>query len=115
MFQQKLNLYGKQAIVVGGTSGIGNGIAMRLAQANANVAIVGRNKAAGLKIVEEMKKASLSIPDVANRNPADQPPKFTFIESDVSLIGQVKKTSEFIKDLVPKVDYLVLLLVILGQ
>lgn len=105
--QLKLNLYGKQAIVVGGTSGIGNGIAMRLAQANANVAIVGRNKAAGLKIVEEMKKASLSIPDVANRNPADQPPKFTFIESDVSLIGQVKKTSEFIKDLVPKVDYLV--------
>jgi NAD(P)-dependent dehydrogenase (short-subunit alcohol dehydrogenase family) len=39
---------------------IGMGIALRLAQAQASVTIVGRNKEKGLHIVEQMKQLSLS-------------------------------------------------------
>ena len=38
-----LNLAGKRAVVVGGTSGIGHGVALRLAKADASVTIVGRS------------------------------------------------------------------------
>ncbi len=44
------------AVVVGGTSGIGHGIALRLAEANASVTIVGRDATRGSAIVEDMKK-----------------------------------------------------------
>ena len=47
---------GKNAVVVGGTSGIGEGIALRLAKAKFNVTVSGRNKAAGDKILAEMTK-----------------------------------------------------------
>lgn len=47
-------LAGKNAIVTGGTSGIGQGIAMRLARAQASVTIVGRNKVRGDEIVAQM-------------------------------------------------------------
>ena len=49
------SLIGKNAVCVGGTSGIGQGIAIRLAQSHANVTIIGRNADAGAKIVSEMK------------------------------------------------------------
>ncbi|KDO31877.1 hypothetical protein SPRG_03093 [Saprolegnia parasitica CBS 223.65] len=45
---------GLQAMVVGGTSGIGEAIARRLAQAQFDVVIVGRNAARGQAIVEAM-------------------------------------------------------------
>ena len=45
----QLNLSGKQAVVVGGTSGIGHGIAVRLEQARASVTIVGRSATRGAK------------------------------------------------------------------
>lgn len=49
------SLIGKQAVVFGGTSGIGQGIALRLAQGQASVAIVGRNAERGRELVKEMK------------------------------------------------------------
>jgi NAD(P)-dependent dehydrogenase (short-subunit alcohol dehydrogenase family) len=52
----KVHLPGKLALVVGGTSGIGRGIALRLAQAQLSVTIVGRSKARGEEIVAEMQK-----------------------------------------------------------
>ena len=51
--RSSLDLTGKHALVVGGTTGIGFGIAQRLAQSNANVIIVGRNAEKGEQIVKE--------------------------------------------------------------
>ena len=48
---------GKRAVVVGGTSGIGHGIALRLAQANMKVTILGRDAARGAQIVQQMRDA----------------------------------------------------------
>ncbi len=48
------NFAGRRAIVIGGTSGIGHGIALRLAQANFDVTLVGRNAERGKEIVAEL-------------------------------------------------------------
>lgn len=48
------NFTGRRAVVVGGTSGIGHGIALRLAKANFGVTIVGRNEQRGREIVRQM-------------------------------------------------------------
>lgn len=40
---------------MGGTAGIGRAFAIRLAQANVSVNVLGRNEQAGKKIVDEMK------------------------------------------------------------
>lgn len=48
---------GRRAVVVGGTSGIGHGVALRLAQADFDVTIVGRNEAAGQEIVKQLNSA----------------------------------------------------------
>ncbi len=48
---------GKRAVVVGGTSGIGQGIAIRLASANMTVTIVGRDAARGAQVLQQMKDA----------------------------------------------------------
>jgi NAD(P)-dependent dehydrogenase (short-subunit alcohol dehydrogenase family) len=48
------NFTGRLAVVVGGTAGIGKGIAMRLAQANFTVTIVGRNAERGQEVVESL-------------------------------------------------------------
>lgn len=50
-----VDLRGRRALVVGGTSGIGHGIALRLAEAGASVTIVGRSEGRGAAIVEELR------------------------------------------------------------
>lgn len=50
----RANCAGRRAIVVGGTSGIGHGIALRLAKANFGVTLVGRNAQRGQEIVAQM-------------------------------------------------------------
>jgi len=47
----QISLSGKVAVVVGGTAGIGAGIAKRLARADASVIVVGRSKQRGDEIV----------------------------------------------------------------
>lgn len=49
-----VSMIGKHAVVVGGTSGIGHGIALRLAKAGCSVTIVGRSASRGVAIVESM-------------------------------------------------------------
>ena len=51
-------LAGKEAVVVGGTSGIGMGVAVRLAQAGVAVTIVGRDPTRGAEVVAQMEAAS---------------------------------------------------------
>eukprot|EP00054_Salpingoeca_dolichothecata_P030770 m.253444 g.253444 ORF g.253444 m.253444 type:complete len:312 (-) comp26718_c0_seq13:41-976(-) len=55
-----VSLSGKRAVIVGGTSGIGKGLALRMAAANASVTIVGRSAQRGNAVVEEMKAQSSS-------------------------------------------------------
>ena len=71
----------RSALVVGGTSGIGHGIALTLAKYNYNVAIAGRNAEAGAKVVDEMK--------ALNKN------EYTYLPLDASLLSNC---SEFGKD-----------------
>src|SRR5699024_3996225 len=50
------NVKGKSVIITGGHGGIGLGICKAFAQGGANIAIVGRNKESGLKVVNEIEK-----------------------------------------------------------
>jgi len=75
----KTKLTGKTAIVVGGTSGIGRGIAMRLAQADVSVIIVGRNEDSGQEAVQEMQTLAKS-----------KDSHFSFVKCDVQELRNVK-------------------------
>lgn len=88
------SLVGKQAVVFGGTSGIGEGIALRLAEGQASVAIVGRNEARGRELVQEMKTLA---PNGDHE----------FISCDASLLSNIAKcTSQFMQSH-KRLDYLV--------
>lgn len=63
--------------LVPGTEGIGSGIAMRLAQAGADVCIVGRNQQRGDQIVLKMKDAHPQ--DHGNQDPT----KYRFVQADL--------------------------------
>jgi NAD(P)-dependent dehydrogenase (short-subunit alcohol dehydrogenase family) len=49
-----VSLLNKRAVVVGGTSGIGEGIACRFAKADASVTIVGRSRERGEEVVKKL-------------------------------------------------------------
>lgn len=72
-------LPGRHAVVVGGTSGIGEAIAVRLAQAKVNVTVVGRSRERGLAVVQELQRASGSD-DVHH----------DFVPCDSSLLANVR-------------------------
>src|SRR6266702_751984 len=57
MKTEPFNLSGKVAIVTGGNGGIGLGMARGLAEAGADIAIVGRNEAKSAAAVAELKQA----------------------------------------------------------
>ncbi|ETV99688.1 hypothetical protein H310_07753 [Aphanomyces invadans] len=85
------NLQGQTALVVGGTSGIGEGIALRLAQARANVVIAGRNADRGNAIVAKMQAIHPSG-------------TYRFLPVDAQYIGKIRGLSAE----VPHIDKLVL-------
>jgi NAD(P)-dependent dehydrogenase (short-subunit alcohol dehydrogenase family) len=90
-----VSLAGRRAVVVGGTSGIGHGIAVRLAKANASVTIVGRDASRGAAIVDEMKATGGSG-------------SHRFVPCDAFLLDNVRKTAETIRADTPALDILVL-------
>lgn len=67
------SLVGRTAIVVGGTSGIGRAVAVRLSKGGASVADLGRNETRGEEVVKEMKSAGEG--------------KHLFIKCDAMMIG----------------------------
>jgi hypothetical protein len=82
-----------RSLVVGGTSGIGEAIARRLALAGSNVTIVGRNIEAGNSIVESIKEAGGTA---------------SFSQLDVSLVKNAKEFGvRFCKE-ESRLDYLVI-------
>ncbi|KAE8341575.1 hypothetical protein BDV24DRAFT_132216 [Aspergillus arachidicola] len=85
------------AVFVGGTSGIGEATAKELAKTikKPTIHLVGRNQAAGSKIIEELKSAN---PDGT----------FHFIQSDVSLLRNVDEACSEIKQKERVIDLLFL-------
>ena len=61
MKTEPFNLSGKVAIVTGGNGGIGLGMARGLAEAGADIAIVGRNDAKSAAAVAELKQAGAKV------------------------------------------------------
>src|SRR5271166_4524011 len=59
------NLAGKVAIVTGGNGGIGLGMAQGLADAGANIAVVGRNEAKSQAAVADLKARGIKAIAVA--------------------------------------------------
>jgi len=91
----QISLLQKNAVVVGGTSGIGHGIALRLAKAGASVTIVGRSERG---IVDEMNQLS----------PAGASPTHQFVTVNAYLLGSVRAAIQEITDSgIERIDYLV--------
>lgn len=85
---------GKNAVIIGGTKGIGRGIAIALASAGANVAIVGRSP--GVDVLEKMKLSSLN-----------EEQRFSSYPTDLTTVTNCKKLAEKLHLELPKIDILV--------
>jgi len=81
-------------LVVGGTSGIGEGIAMTMAKMKADVTVAGRSKDAGDKVIAKLKAV----------NPEGV---YDFRQVDVSLMKDVQQFSKQYKEEVKQLNYLV--------
>lgn len=90
----EVSLNNKRAVVVGGTNGIGEGIAMRLAKANVSVTIVGRSQSRGEEVVKKLTTIGGTNHD--------------FVSCDSFSMGNVVDASKEIKSRYEgKLDYLV--------
>lgn len=83
-----MKLKGKSAVVTGGNSGIGKGIAMMFAKEGANVCVVGRNAERGLAVAEDIRKlgrdAIFVQADVGEKDDAQK-----YIDAAVKQFGEI--------------------------
>jgi hypothetical protein len=92
------SLQGRQALVVGGTAGIGRGIAQRLARQGASVTVVGRNAERGEKTIASLVAAS----------PAASQASHAFVKGDVSLMQAAQSLAADFADTADRLDFLVM-------
>ena len=85
---------GRHAVVVGGTSGIGHGVARRLAQAGVSVTIVGRSER---NILRELQEVS----------PPGSNASHSFVPVNGFLLSSVDEAAKKICNTHEKLDYLV--------
>ncbi|KAI8805140.1 hypothetical protein BJ742DRAFT_821125 [Cladochytrium replicatum] len=93
-----VNLKGKVALVIGGSSGIGAGTATSLARLGASVTVVGRSDSKCKTVVEQMKSVS----------PASSSANLSYSTLDC---GDLKATQAFLESYAsktPRLDFLVL-------
>ena len=120
-----ISLLGKEAVVVGGTSGIGRAIAERLAQAGCSVTIIGRSKKRGASIVNTMRNSGAAAaganPPVAAsgegeskagvgvvaRPSISSSPSYAFMPCDCFSLKQVNECVAKLQQGHPAIDFLV--------
>jgi NAD(P)-dependent dehydrogenase (short-subunit alcohol dehydrogenase family) len=90
---EKFSLKGKTAIITGGTSGLGKAMAESLANAGADISIIGRRKELGLQVERE-------ISEKTGR-------KVLFINGDVRYIEDVKNFVKKVMEEFGKIDILI--------
>ena len=101
----ELELAGKQAVVVGGTAGIGRGVAVRLARAGCAVTIVGRSESRGANVVAEM--AAAAAEGQGGEEKTTERPKHAFVRCDCFLLKNVAACIDTLKAMHPRLDYLI--------
>lgn len=89
------NFSGRRAVVVGGTSGIGEGVAKRLAEASFDVTIVGRSAERGHAIVAELQTIGPGA-------------RHEFIACDAQLLANAKSCADAFRSKHDSLDVLVL-------
>jgi len=99
-----IGLQGKVAVVTGGSSGIGQAIAIRLGQEGVDVAInyVGRPEGA-----EETKETIQHGVDICMKQMAEAGARPILVEADVSDAGQVTAMFDRVRDEYGRIDFLV--------
>jgi NAD(P)-dependent dehydrogenase (short-subunit alcohol dehydrogenase family) len=96
-YNEGIDLINKTAVISGASQGIGAGVAIRFAQAGANIIIVGRSEERLQNIVSEARKVAKS---------SDQ--KIDYVSADLSLVSGTKTAAKEIEAKSNgKVDYLV--------
>lgn len=89
---QIINLTGKNAIVTGGTTGLGYAVTNRLALAGAKVVICGRTAAKG---------------EIAQKQFRDRGLDVTYVQADITYVSECEKVVKFCEDTYGPVDILV--------
>ena len=95
--------YRPVAVFVGGTAGIGAGMARAFAHhrnGDAHIILVGRNRAAAEAVISSFPKPS--------SDSGSEEAKHEFVECDVSLMRNVRKTTKELKERLPRLNYLVM-------
>jgi NAD(P)-dependent dehydrogenase (short-subunit alcohol dehydrogenase family) len=92
-----IDLTDKTAVIVGGSQGIGAGVAIRFAQAGANIIIIGRSQDRLERVVSEARKVAKS----ANQ-------QIDYVSADLSLVSGTKTAAKEIEAKSnSRVDYLI--------
>lgn len=82
-----LNLSGKNVLVVGGTQGIGAGVAIRFSQLGSSVVIAGRNETLAKNVISQMES-----------NHKSDSQEFKFLKVDATMIEDLERFTKVFKN-----------------